>query len=105
MIRHLRKGETMSTYETTLGYLSDKSRVSWRWPLVVTGIMLAAAFVPYLGLLNLLLLVPMALVIFLNFAQTNRKNSRLVMAFLLLLSSVAVTVVVNIATMFQVTPG
>lgn len=90
----------MSTYTVARDY-----NPAWRWPLVITMVMFALAFVPGVGLVNLLLFVPVGFLMTVNMLRTSSKGYRIFFGYLLLIAAAIITLVVNVAGMFQVTPG
>ena len=72
---------------------------AWLWPLVVTAVMLVVAFIPALGLVNLLLFVPVGFILCVNMLRSRTKMWRVVLSFLALIACCIIPLVLNSALM------
>jgi len=79
---------------------SSTAKDAWLWPLIVTIVMLLVAFIPALGLVNLLLFVPVGFILCVNMFRSNSKVWRVVLSFLALIASCVIPLVLNSALRF-----
>lgn len=74
--------------------------VAWRWPLFVSIGMFLVAFVPGVGLVTLLLVVPVGFFLVLNFLSRPDKMHRIYLGVLFLLGSAVVAIIVSTIALF-----
>lgn len=89
----------MSTYASSHNRYRSTARDAKLWPLVVTAVMVLIAFVPALGLVNLLLFTPVGLILCVNFLRSKSKMWRVVLSFFALVASCVIPLVLNSALM------